>query len=82
MSYLGPSICDSPVAARKLMERALQKPSQGGWFWDVMVANKPAISLAQDLGFAPKRHLLRMVRGKDVRGKESAIYALAGFELG
>ncbi len=64
------------------MERALQSPSPGGWFWDLMVDNKPAVSLAQDLGFAPKRHLLRMVRGKDVRGNEGAVYALAGFELG
>jgi GNAT superfamily N-acetyltransferase len=82
ISYLGPSICDSPVTARKLMEHALQNPSPGGWFWDLMVANKPAVSLAQDLGFEPKRHLLRMVRGKDVRGNECAVYALAGFELG
>ena len=82
VSYLGPSVCDSPATARKLMERALQGPSQGGWFWDLMVANTSAISLGPDLAFAPKRHLLRMVRGKDVRGNESKVYALAGFELG
>jgi len=82
ISYLGPSICNSPETARKLMERALQNPSPGGWFWDLMLDNKPVVSLAQDLGFASKRHLLRMVRGKDVRGNEGAIYALAGFELG
>jgi len=82
ISYLGPSICESPLFARKLMERALQNPSPGGWFWDLMVDNKPAVSLARDLGFAPKRHLLRMVSGKDIRGNEGAVYALAGFELG
>jgi GNAT superfamily N-acetyltransferase len=82
ISYLGPSVCDSPATARKLMQHALQNPSPGGWFWDLMVDNKPAVSLAQDLGFAPKRHLLRMVRGKDVRGNEGSVYALAGFELG
>ena len=82
ISYLGPSVCESPTSARNLMARALQSPSPRGWFWDLMVDNKPAVSLAQDLGFAPKRHLLRMVRGKDVRGNEGAIYALAGFELG
>lgn len=82
ISYLGPSVGDSPAIARKLMERALQSPSPGGWFWDLMVGNKPAVSLAQDLGFTPKRHLLRMVRGQDVRGNEGAVYALAGFELG
>jgi GNAT superfamily N-acetyltransferase len=82
ISYLGPSVCENQTTARILMERALPTPSPGGWFWDLMVSNKPAVSLAQDLGFAPKRHLLRMVRGKDVRGKESSVYALAGFELG
>lgn len=82
ISYLGPSVCESPLTAGKLMERALQSPSPGGWFWDLIVDNKPAVSLAQDLGFTPKRHLLRMVRGKDVRGNEGAVYALAGFELG
>jgi GNAT superfamily N-acetyltransferase len=82
ISYLGPSVCESPASARKLMERALQHPSRRGWFWDLLVDNKPAVELAQDLGFEPKRHLLRMVRGKDVRGNECAVYALAGFELG
>jgi GNAT superfamily N-acetyltransferase len=82
ISYLGPSVCEGPTTARNLMERALQSQSAGGWFWDLMVTNKPAVSLAQDLGFAPKRHLLRMVRGKDVRGNEAVVYALAGFELG
>jgi len=82
ISYLGPSVCDSPTIAQKLMERALQNPSPGGWFWDLLVANQLAVSLAADLGFAPKRHLLRMVRGKDVRGNENCVYALAGFELG
>jgi GNAT superfamily N-acetyltransferase len=82
ISYLGPSVCGSQSTARKLFEHAVQSPSSGGWFWDLLLANQPAVSLAKELGFEPKRHLLRMVRGKDVRGNEEAIYALAGFELG
>ncbi len=82
ISYLGPSVCESPADARQLMQRALGTASPGGWFWDLLLANKPAVAIAQELGFAPKRHLLRMVRGKDLRGKEQAIYAIAGFELG
>ena len=82
ISYLGPSVCSSPPTARQLIEHALQNPSARGWFWDLLLANKPAVSLAEEFGFAPKRHLLRMVRGKDVRGNEAAVYALAGFELG
>jgi GNAT superfamily N-acetyltransferase len=82
ISYLGPSVCEAPQHARQLMQRALRTASRGGWFWDLLLANKPAVALAQDLGFAPKRHLLRMVRGKDLRGREEAVYAIAGFELG
>src|SRR5215470_12276475 len=82
ISYLGPSVCSFQPTAQKLVEHALQRPSAGGWFWDLLLANKPAITLAKELGFEPKRHLLRMVRGNDVRGNEEAIYALAGFELG
>lgn len=82
ISYLGPSVCSSQATARKLIEHALEEPSSGGWLWDLLAANQPAVALAKELGFEPKRHLLRMVRGKDVRGNEKAIYALAGFELG
>jgi len=82
ISYLGPSVCSRQPTARQLIEQALQFPSAGGWFWDLLLANQPAVSLAKELGFAPRRRLLRMVRGKDVRGNEKAIYALAGFELG
>jgi GNAT superfamily N-acetyltransferase len=82
ISYLGPSVCDSPAHARHVIQGAMESAGPGGWFWDLLLANKPAIAIAQDLGFAPKRHLLRMVRGKDLRGSEEAIYAIAGFELG
>jgi GNAT superfamily N-acetyltransferase len=82
ISYLGPSVCDRPQGARHLMQHALRTTSPGGWFWDLLLANQPAVVLAQELGFVPKRHLLRMVRGKDLRGREEAVYAIAGFELG
>jgi hypothetical protein len=38
--------------------------------------------MARDLGFTPQRHLMRMVRGKELRAHEELIFALAGFELG
>jgi GNAT superfamily N-acetyltransferase len=82
ISYLGPSVSSSQPTAHRLVEHALQSRSAGGWFWDLLLANQPAISLARELGFEPKRHLLRMVRGKDIRGNDALIYALAGFELG
>lgn len=81
-SYLGPCVCESSEAARTLMEKALQRGAAGGWSWDLLPRNEAALALARSLGFTPKRHLTRMVRGKELRPKEAAIYAIAGFELG
>ena len=80
--YLGPCVAESSAAARVLMTRALTTPSRSGFSWDVLPENRAAVTLAGELGFAPKRHLLRMVRGKDLRGQEHSIFAIAGFELG
>jgi hypothetical protein len=38
--------------------------------------------IAIDLGFSHRRTLTRMVRGKELRGREDRIYALGGFEFG
>jgi GNAT superfamily N-acetyltransferase len=78
-NHFGPSVCDGLDNARSLAERALQTSA---WYWDLLPNNKNAVALAKDFGFAPQRHLSRMVRGKDLRGKEDSIYATAGFELG
>jgi RimJ/RimL family protein N-acetyltransferase len=80
--YLGPCVAESPAVARALMARALSIPSPGGFSWDVLPENNAAATLAHELGFVPKRRLLRMVRGKDLRGQERSIFAIAGFELG
>lgn len=80
--YLGPCVAESSQIARTLIEGVVHRPASGGWFWDLLPENNGAVSLARDLGFAPKRHLVRMVRGTDQRGDEKSIYALAGFELG
>lgn len=81
-AYLGPCVSEDARTARTLLERGLQAGNPSGWFWDLLPENRPAVALAQEMGFSPQRHLLRMVRGKDLRGKEQAIYAIAGFELG
>ncbi len=80
--YLGPCVAESPAIARTLMKQALRASSTNGWSWDLLPENAAAVALARDLAFAPKRRLLRMVRGKDLRGRELDIYAIAGFELG
>jgi GNAT superfamily N-acetyltransferase len=81
-SYLGPCVAGAPETARTLMERALETPVEGGWSWDLLCENPQAVALAHTLGFTPKRHLTRMVRGRDQRGNEQDTYAIAGFELG
>jgi GNAT superfamily N-acetyltransferase len=81
-SYLGPCVCNDSPSARSLLQRAVQANYASGWFWDLLPENQDAVAIAQEMGFSPQRHLFRMVRGKDLRGKEQAIYAIAGFELG
>ena len=81
-SYLGPCAAETSASARVLIERALQTGGSGGWSWDLLCSNANAVALARALDFTPKRRLTRMVRGKDQRGTNEAIYAIAGFELG
>ncbi len=80
-AYIGPCVCDAPDSARTLI-RAVLPAADSGWSWDLLPSNTSAVALAGELGFTPRRHLLRMSRGKDLRGREESIYAIAGFELG
>jgi GNAT superfamily N-acetyltransferase len=80
-SYLGPCVSENPRTARLLIEECVQH-TRSGWSWDLFPRNREAVALARDLGFSPQRYLLRMARGKELREKENAIYAIAGFELG
>jgi GNAT superfamily N-acetyltransferase len=79
---IAPCVAVSPESARALVGQVVQVPGTGGWYWDLLAENLTAITIATDLGFASKRCLVRMVRGKDLRGVERLIYALGGFELG
>jgi GNAT superfamily N-acetyltransferase len=80
-SYLGPCVGENPEIARRLITTCV-KNSHCGWMWDLFPGNSAAVSIARDLGFAPQRHLLRMVRGKELQQDRASIYAIAGFELG
>jgi ribosomal protein S18 acetylase RimI-like enzyme len=80
-AYLGPCIGESQEAARRLVEGRI-KNTDCAWSWDLFPGNRDAAALARDLGFTPQRCLLRMARGKELREKDDAIYAIAGFELG
>jgi GNAT superfamily N-acetyltransferase len=80
--YIGPCVARNREGAQRLIEACIRNSSATSWFWDVISQNRDAISLAQELGFKPQRHLLRMVRGKELSGNDNLIYAIAGFELG
>jgi GNAT superfamily N-acetyltransferase len=80
-AYLGPCVSEDPRTARQLIEESVLN-ARCAWSWDLFPRNQHAVELARDLGFSPKRHLVRMARGKELREKEDAIYAIAGFELG
>jgi ribosomal protein S18 acetylase RimI-like enzyme len=79
--YLGPCISENPGTARRMIEECVQN-TRSGWSWDLFPRNQDAVGLARDLGFSPRRHLVRMARGKELCERENAIYAIAGFELG
>ncbi len=79
--YLGPCVARCSKLARMLIADTLGA-SAGPWYWDLLPANRQAVEIASSLGFHAERKLIRMVRGADVRGDESMIYAGGGFELG
>ena len=79
--FMGPCVADGATSAQSLIGRALKDESIG-WSWDLFPKNISAVAMARDLGFTPQRHLMRMVRGKELRAHEELIFALAGFELG
>jgi GNAT superfamily N-acetyltransferase len=77
-NYIGPCVSQSADFARRSIEAFAGEES----YWDLLPQNRPAVRLATGLGFTPLRKLIRMVRGRDLRGREDWIYATAGFELG
>ena len=80
-SYLGPCVATNGADGRMLIENCLSQ-SAVAWFWDLLPANREAMSLATDLGFTTRRRLTRMFRGSPHRGRDDRIYAIAGFEFG
>jgi len=81
-AYIGPSVAQSADTADRVIAAALARHSGQSCYWDLIPGNTKAVALAHEFGFEPKRHLTRMVRGKDLRGTDHHVYALAGFELG
>ncbi|HSS97407.1 MAG TPA: GNAT family N-acetyltransferase [Terriglobales bacterium] len=80
-AYLGPCVSENASIARSLIERCVQDTTSA-ISWDLLKLNRESETIAKDLGFTPQRCLTRMVRGRDLRGREESIYALGGFEFG
>ena len=80
-SYIGPCVARSPESAKTLLELCLGVRGEQ-CYWDLFPSNRGAVNIAEELNFTVQRRLVRMVKGADVRGDESMIYAGAGFELG
>ena len=80
-SYTGPCVSPDAGVAHSLIERCIRNTGTS-LSWDLLKQNHNAERIAIDLGFGPRRTLTRMVRGKELRGREDRIYALGGFEFG
>jgi len=80
--YLGPCIAADSAAAQAIIASAINSSAHTDWSWDLLPANKDAVTLASELGFTRQRYLTRMVRGKPLHGRDEMVYAIAGFELG
>ena len=80
--YLGPIVARDAASARALIEYALAGAPGEPWFWDLLPHNTAAVALAEEFGFTPVRRLVRMVRGERLRGDDTMVYAIAGFEFG
>ena len=79
---LGPCVAASAEAAERLIETALAQAGPGRVFWDLLPANESAARLAERLGFAPARRLVRMSRPAADVGDSGLVWATAGFEYG
>jgi predicted GNAT family N-acyltransferase len=81
MAYLGPCVAENAEVAGSLIRQCVQGTASS-IAWDLLKLNRDSEMIAKDLGFTPQRCLTRMVRGRDLRGREESIYALGGFEFG
>jgi ribosomal protein S18 acetylase RimI-like enzyme len=81
-SYTGPCVARNVESARDLMTACIVEAGAKDCFWDLLPGHHAAAELARELGFAPRRKLIRMLRGLQCGGRQNWIHAIAGFELG
>jgi predicted GNAT family acetyltransferase len=84
-AYFGPCLANSPESARRLLRGFLDGHREEHVFWDLFPANKDAVRIAQEFGFAPVRRLVRMALSRSsgsLVSNHPDVFAIAGFELG
>ena len=86
--FLGPCVAERTEDAGRLIRFLLNRHPGEPVFWDLLPDNQEVRSLAEALGFEPKRRLARMARTSGSYSKlrsqidEALQYASAGFEYG
>jgi GNAT superfamily N-acetyltransferase len=86
-AYFGPCVARSAEAAERMLLGSLSEYQRNDVFWDLLPANREALTLAKEYGFEPVRHLVRMgMPGRDgvapLHKDDSLVFAIAGFEFG
>jgi GNAT superfamily N-acetyltransferase len=84
-AYFGPCLANSPASARTLLRWFLADHGEEYIFWDLFPANREAVRIAEEFGFAPVRRLVRMVLSNTPARsipERAEVFAIAGFELG
>jgi GNAT superfamily N-acetyltransferase len=81
--YLGPVAACSDHAATEVILELVRRSTGRPLFWDIPSPNKAALALAEKLGFALERPLLRMYLGRnDHSGDLSKYFGIADPSLG
>jgi GNAT superfamily N-acetyltransferase len=82
-AYFGPCVSDDPASAKQLLEWFVRRHAAERIALDLFPDHPHAGRLARELGFAPVRHLARMIRRPAApQPPDASIYAIAGFEYG
>jgi hypothetical protein len=79
--YFGPYVAEDPNRAETEI-REVAAAIRAPMFWDLFPAHPHAPRIASELGFAPVRRLVRMVRGERIVTDDTLVYAIGGFEAG
>ncbi|OPY86816.1 MAG: Acetyltransferase (GNAT) family protein [Syntrophaceae bacterium PtaU1.Bin231] len=80
--HLGPCIARNPARAAALIRALVSARSDEPWFLDIFPGQPPAAEIAESLGFAPVRYLMRMRYGAPLLSRDDLVFAMGGFEAG